>query len=264
MAICIDPKGVPVSQTFEAGDAPNDYASEGDVIKMISTTKRPIRLVIADPSNDSRSSLIARLANQPSIQLVGEAPRVDQAIESIANLQPNVALVAREFWGPDTPKLVKRIVGGLGVGSVAHSTHLTVVSGPTPLGSVLEMEEVRRTISAGARSYLMRDRVEINLVRGLHHMADGWSVYDPRLSMELAQDGTRLHAHVHGGSPSNERLAQLSAREQQVALMIGRGMSNREIADELGLTIYTVKSHVGGVLRKLDLRDRLQIANALQ
>jgi len=121
-------------------------------------------------------------------------------------------------------------------------------------------EYVYAALRAGASGFLLKDAQPAELLAAIRAVASGDAVVSPRVTRRLlSQHAHRLPA---AGSPeASERalLAQLTAREHEVLLEVARGLTNAEIAGRLVLSEATVKTHVGRILSKLDLRDRVQI-----
>jgi DNA-binding NarL/FixJ family response regulator len=121
-------------------------------------------------------------------------------------------------------------------------------------------EYVYSALRSGASGFLLKDTPPGDLLSGIRAVASGDAVVAPRVTRRLLSK----YAHrlpVRGGADTGqrERLALLTAREQEVLLQVARSLSNAEIAELLVLSEATVKSHVGRILSKLELRDRVQI-----
>jgi DNA-binding NarL/FixJ family response regulator len=116
-------------------------------------------------------------------------------------------------------------------------------------------EYVFGALRAGAAGFLLKDAPRERLVEAIQVVHDGEALLSPSVTRRLIED----FAHRSDPLPADERLlAELTPREREVLALVGAGLSNRELAERLVVTEATVKSHVGSVLFKLDLRDRVQ------
>jgi DNA-binding NarL/FixJ family response regulator len=124
-------------------------------------------------------------------------------------------------------------------------------------------EYVYAALRAGASGFLLKDAQPGDLLSAIRAVAAGEAVVAPRVTRRLLESYVH-HLPVSGAaggarSESSERLAQLTARELEVLELVARGLSNAEIAETFVLSEATVKTHVGRILSKLELRDRVQI-----
>jgi DNA-binding NarL/FixJ family response regulator len=112
-------------------------------------------------------------------------------------------------------------------------------------------------LKAGASGFLLKNTRPEELLTAIRSVAAGDAVVSPRITRRLLEN---LRPHIPDGSSTDrdERLRRLSAREREVLVQVGRGLSNTEIAAALYLAEATVKSHLGRILHKLELRDRVQ------
>jgi DNA-binding NarL/FixJ family response regulator len=119
---------------------------------------------------------------------------------------------------------------------------------------------VYAALRAGASGFLLKDTPPADLLSGIRAVASGDAVVAPRVTRRLLSTyAHRLPAPGRPDAGQRERLTLLTAREQEVLLEVARSLSNAEIAERLVLSEATVKSHVGRILSKLELRDRVQI-----
>jgi DNA-binding NarL/FixJ family response regulator len=121
-------------------------------------------------------------------------------------------------------------------------------------------EYVFAALRAGASGFLLKDVPPGDLLSGIRAVAAGDAVVAPSVTRRLiAAFAGHLPDPSTGRSPTDERLQQLTEREREVVLEVARGRSNAEIAQQLHLSQATVKTHVGRILTKLALRDRVQV-----
>jgi DNA-binding NarL/FixJ family response regulator len=199
------------------------------------------RVVLVDDHEIFRAGLKAGLG--PTVQVVGEAGSVEAAVPLIRSLEPDVVLL--DVHLPDG--------GGQAVIGPVHAERpavrflaLSVSDAP---------EDVVAVIRAGARGYVTKTISPGELIDAIHRTADGDAVFSPWLA------GFVLDAFTTGAQQPVEdpELDQLTAREQDVLLLIARGYTYKESAARLHLSIKTVETHVSSVLRKLQLSNRNEL-----
>jgi DNA-binding NarL/FixJ family response regulator len=188
------------------------------------------------------------LQAQPDIAVVGEAGNGEQAIAMTRALRPDVVLMDVRM----------PVLDGI------EATRLIVASGAGTRVLVLTTfdldEYVYAALRAGASGFLLKDVPPDDLVNAIRSVAGGHAVVAPAVTRRLL-DAFREHLPnpATGRTPAGERLDTLTDREREVLAHVARGRSNAEIAAALHLSEATVKVHVGRLLAKLALRDRVQI-----
>jgi len=204
-------------------------------------TQKPIRrIVLVEDHRIFRSGLRSEL--DASLEVVGEAASVAEAIPLIRDLDPDVVLL--DVHLPD----------GTGQAVIA------AVAPERPGVKFLALsvsdaaEDVIAVIRAGARGYVTKSVSGEELSAAVHRVADGDAVFSPRLA-GFVLDAFRS-GEVIGGDPE---LDLLTAREREVLQLIARGYRYKEIAARLHLSVKTVESHVSSVLRKLQLSSRHEL-----
>ncbi|MEU8887757.1 response regulator transcription factor [Streptomyces sp. NPDC048442] len=207
-----------------------------------------IRLLLVDDDPLVRAGLTFMLGGAEDIEIVGEAADGSQVPQAVDELKPDVVLM----------DIRMPVVDGL------TATEELRARADAPEVVVLTTfhadEQVLRALRAGAAGFVLKDTPPAEIVAAVRRVAAG----DPVLSPAVTQ---QLITHVAGAGGAEERkdraqrrLGQLADREREVAVAVGRGCSNAEIAAELYMSVPTVKTHVSRVLAKLDLNNRVQIA----
>ena len=201
-----------------------------------------IRVLLADDQELVRSGFRLILDLTEGIEVVGEAADGREAVRLAKELQPDVVLMdvrMPEFDGIEATRRLRQ------AGAEARVLVLTT----------FDLDEyVYEAMRAGASGFLLKDAPREQLVTAVLTVARGEALLAPAITQRL------IERFVGRPSPdqSAPALADLSARELEVLRLLARGLSNAEIAAELVIGEATVKTHVARILRKLDLRDRIQ------
>ncbi len=213
----------------------------------------PIRVVIVDDHQIFRTGLRAELG--PQLDVVGEAASVDEAVERVAALAPDVVLLDVHLpggRGGGGAEVVQRLAAD----PALRATRFLALSVSDAADDVVSV------IRAGARGYLTKTASGAEVTAAALRVHGGDAVFSPRLA------GFVLDAFGAGlgeTAAADDELDRLSAREQEVMRMIARGYAYKEVAAELFLSVKTVETHVSKVLRKLQLSNRHELtAWALQ
>jgi DNA-binding NarL/FixJ family response regulator len=207
----------------------------------------PVKVLIVDDDALVRSALMLMLGGRADLTIVGEAADGEQAVAAARDLQPDVVLMDIRMPRIDGIEATRRLVASPGAPRVIVLTTFDTD------------EHVFSAIAAGAEGFLVKDTSPSDLIDAIKTVAAGESMLSPSVT-------TTLVAHVRGArstSPAGEslaRLALLTDREREVAIAIGRGLSNADIAAELFMSVATVKAHVTRVFDKLGTTNRVQVA----
>ncbi len=211
-----------------------------------------IRVLLVDDDTLVRSGLRMMLAGAEHIEVVGEADDGRAVLGAVDLHRPDVVLMDIRM-----PQL-----DGIA------ATRLLRAQPDPPAVIVLTTFDaddlVLRALQAGAAGFLLKDTPPAEIVRGIELVHAGDSMLSPAVTRRLialvAGDGDAAQRHEHASA----RLATLSAREHEVALAVGRGRANAEIAAELHMSVATVKAHVSRLLAKLEVDNRVQVALLVQ
>ncbi|MFB7786302.1 response regulator [Streptomyces vinaceus] len=205
-----------------------------------------IRVVVADDQELVRSGFAMILDAQEDVEVVAEAGDGAAAVSAVRELRPDVALLDVRMPVLDGIEACRAITAG----SACRTVMLTTFDSD---------EYVYEALHAGASGFLLKDVRRDDLVHAVRVVAAGDSLLAPSVARRLIEEYTAVTARpVGAGALPARRLEVLTARERETLLHLGRGLSNAEIAAALVVSEHTVKSHVGNVLAKLGLRDRIQ------
>jgi DNA-binding NarL/FixJ family response regulator len=201
-----------------------------------------IRVLIADDERLVRAGFRRILEDEDDIRVVAEAADGEEAVARAAEARPDVVLMDMRM----------PVVNGI------EATQRIVVDVDAPRVLVLTTfdldEYVYAALQAGASGFLLKDAPEEQLLAAIRVVCAGGALFSPTVTRRLIDEfARRREASARGAS-----IESLTPRENDVLLLIARGMSNAEIAAELVLSEHTAKTHVARILAKLGLRDRAQ------
>lgn len=204
----------------------------------------PVRIVIADDHELAREGLRAMIARDPALQLVGEAETAEAAVALALALHPDLVILDVQFGsgrrdGFSAARDLRALAPGVSV--------LMVTLHDAP-------QFLTAAVQAGAQGYVLKDASRTELIAAIKAIAAGETVFPARLLVR-ALDGEQ---QARAGSVS--RLSRLTPREREVLNLVAKGLTNKAIARELGLSPGTIKVHVERTLAKLGATDRTQAA----
>ncbi|QWZ07625.1 response regulator transcription factor [Nocardioides panacis] len=213
---------------------------------MAAVTRPPIRVLVVDDDALVRSGLTMILGGAPDMEVVAEAVDGRDGITAARRHRPDVVLMDIRMPLMDGLEATEHL------GSWESPPRVIVLT-------TFDADDyVARALGAGASGFLLKDTAPAAIIEAIRRVADG----DPMLSPSVT---ARLIAQLRSGAPDRTRLARarltrLTEREHEVAVTIGEGLSNAEIAARLHLSVPTVKAHVGRLFAKLEVDNRVQIA----
>jgi DNA-binding NarL/FixJ family response regulator len=204
-----------------------------------------IRVLIADDQPLMRTGFRMILDAEPDLEVVGEAADGGEAVRLAGHVRADVVLMDIRMPGMDGIEATRRLAGD-GVQDPVRVLILTT----------FDLDEyVFEALRAGASGFLLKDLPREDLVAAVRVVAAGEALLAPRITRRLIEEFARRPA---GADPDPAALARLTAREREALELMARGLSNAEMAASLYVSEHTVKTHVGNVLAKLGLRDRIQ------
>ncbi|WP_328417819.1 response regulator transcription factor [Micromonospora sp. NBC_00389] len=205
-----------------------------------------VRVLVADDQEIVRTGLTIILNTQPGIEVVGGAGDGRQAVELAQRLRPDVCLFDIRMPGMDGIEATRALAGP---------------SVPDPLAVVVittfDLDEyVYAALRAGARGFLLKEAGPDLLSQAVHAAANGDALIAPSVTTRLL----KAFADAGPAAPRKQPIEALTDREEQVLVAVARGRTNKEIADELYITLSTVKSLITSLMTKLGVRNRVEVA----
>jgi DNA-binding NarL/FixJ family response regulator len=205
---------------------------------------RRIRVLVVDDQGLVRAGFRMILEAQPDIEVVGEAADGLDAVAAARRLRPDVALMDVRMPRMDGLEATRRLAGP----GVADPVRVLILT-------TFDLDEyVYEALRSGASGFLLKDLPREDLVNAVRVVARGEALLAPAVTRRLIEEFARRPARAE---PDSAALDALTAREREALALMARGLSNAEIAAALVVSEHTVKTHVGNVLAKLGLRDRI-------
>ena len=205
-----------------------------------------IRVLVADDQDIVRAGLTMLLDAQPGIEVVGEAVDGREAVTLARRLRPDVCLLDIRMPRMDGIEATRQLAGP----DVADPLAVVVIT-------TFDLDEyVHGALKAGARGFLLKDAGPTLLSQAIRAAADGDALIAPSITARLLA----TFAETKPGQPPPEPVDALTDREEEVLLHVAQGWTNAEIADALHISLSTVKTHLASLMRKLNARNRVEIA----
>jgi DNA-binding NarL/FixJ family response regulator len=205
------------------------------------------RILLVDDQSLIRMGFRMVLDEEPDLRIVGEASDGDEAVAAALRLDPDVVVMDVRMPGTDGIEATRMLVERCPRSRVLILT-------------TFDLDEYAFSgLRFGASGFLVKDAPPAELIRAIRAIASGDAVVAPRVTRRLLDAYShRLPDLRNGSEPDDPTMAALTRREREILVEVARGLSNAEIAASLFVAEATVKSHLGRVLMKLGLRDRVQ------
>ncbi|GAA5059779.1 DNA-binding NarL/FixJ family response regulator [Thermocatellispora tengchongensis] len=208
-----------------------------------------IKVLVADDEVLIRSGLAALLRAAPGLDVVGEAAGGEEAVRLALATAPDVVLMDIRMPGISGIVATERILRGR---SADHAPKVLILT-------TFDLDEyVYNSLRLGASGFLLKDTPPERLISAIHTVASGDVLLAPTATRRLIEAFSRPEFGAHPGSRQDANLSVLTPRETEVLQLVGRGLTNRQIADAISVREVTVKTHLNRVLAKLGLSSRAQ------
>jgi DNA-binding NarL/FixJ family response regulator len=201
----------------------------------------PIRILIADDYEPFRRGLRAMLRNEPDIVVIGEAADGEMALYRAETLQPDVVLMDLKMPGRNGIEATRRILH--------TSPHVRVLV----LTMADDDESVFTALQAGARGYLLKGALKSDVLRAIRGVAAGDAIFGAAVAQRLMQYFATTRPPI-----GVDAFPELTEREREILGFLAHNRSNQEIADQLGLSVKTIRNHISNICTKLEAADRTQ------
>lgn len=207
----------------------------------------PITVLLVDDQELVRSGFRMLIDAQDDMGVVGEAADGAESLEQLDRLRPDVVLMDIRMPVMDGVEATRRIIAS------GLDTRVLVLT-------TFDLDEyVYSALQAGASGFLLKDAGPAELLAAIRAVASGEAVVAPSATRRLLERFVPTLPRADQGGGARERLEALTEREREVLTLVGQGLNNSEIAEQLFLGEATVKTHVGHILAKLGLRDRVHM-----
>jgi len=200
-----------------------------------------IRVFLLDDHEIVRRGLADLISLQSDLEVVGEAGTAAEALIRITAAQPDVAV------------LDVRLTDGNGVEVCREIRSLFPHIHVLMLTSYADDEALFNSIMAGASGYVLKEIRGTDLISAIRQVAAGNSLLDPSVTKQVLE-------RLRNGNKANDELSGLTEQEKTILMLIGEGMTNRQIGEKMHLAEKTIKNYVSGLLAKLGMERRTQAA----
>jgi DNA-binding NarL/FixJ family response regulator len=203
-----------------------------------------LTVLIADDHPLFRKGMRALLESMPGVELVGEAQSGPEAVEMASLHQPDVVLMDLQMPGGSGLAATRQL------SQTFPNIRILVVT-------LFEDEEsIFTALRAGARGYILKDADEEEMKRAIRAVGEGEAIFSPAIASRLID----YFADTRSLSPRQDVFPELTEREREILRLIARGETNATIAEQLAISLKTVRNHVANIYNKLQVADRTQAA----
>jgi DNA-binding NarL/FixJ family response regulator len=207
-----------------------------------------IRVLVADDQDIVRTGLCMILDAQPGIEVVAEAVNGREALDLARRLRPDVCLLDIRMPELDGIEVTRLLAGP----DVADPLAIVVIT-------TFDLDEyVHGALKAGARGFLLKDAGPDLLSQAVRSAASGDALIAPSVTARLLSTFSELGSSSR--APAAQPTAPLTEREEEVLVTVALGRTNAEIADDLSISLSTVKTHLASLMNKLGARNRVELA----
>jgi DNA-binding NarL/FixJ family response regulator len=229
----------------------NQYYFEGYnnfMSEMSEQPERQINLLLVNETRLMGNVIAAALEDEPDIHVIACVTNIDDAMQIVREKEVDVALVSTRLPDQGALKLTSAI------------TELTPSTKVLALGLTEEKQHVLRYVEAGATGYILKDDSLEDMIETVRAAQDGKVFVSPQIAAALMERLSDLARMFSGIENSVSETAGLTSRELEVLQLIGDGMTNQRIAEQLVIEVGTVKNHVHNILDKLNVSSRGEAA----
>ncbi len=202
-----------------------------------------LTVLIADDHPLFRKGMRSLLESMPDIELIGEAESGQEAINMTTEHQPDLVLMDLQMPGGSGLSATREI------SKISPNVHILIVT------LFQDDESIFTALRAGARGYILKDADEEEMMRAIRATGEGEAIFSPAIATRLMDYFSNPQTIV-----PKELFPELTEREREILILIARGESNAAIADQLSISVKTVRNHVSNIYNKLQVADRAQAA----
>jgi len=213
--------------------------------------KRPLRVLIAEDHELTKIGLVHSLEKSELIKVVGDAEDGQEAVQKTLSLKPDIVLMDLGMPIMDGVQATKKIK------EILPETKIVILT------SHKKQEEVLAALTSGANAYCLKDIKPERLIQALEFVMDGVLWIDPSIAgilVNIVTQNKNEEGDIVLSAKDGEIKSKMTPRELEVLDFLAEGQSNKDIAEEMNISIYTVKRHVSGIIEKLAVADRTQAA----
>lgn len=205
-----------------------------------------ITVLVADDQELIRTGLTMILNAQPDIEVIGQASNGREAVALARGLRPDVCLFDIRMPDLDGIEATRQLAGP----GVDDPLAIVVIT-------TFDLDEyVHGALKAGARGFLLKDAGPELLIQAIHAAANGDALIAPSVTVRLLAE----FSNPRTGRPPAQPVAPLTGREEEVLIAVASGLTNSEIAEQLYISLSTVKTHLASLMNKLGARNRVEMA----